>query len=108
MSLTRLGLKSVLALAATISFAAPALSQGSSPPVVTITCPNFTLATTVAGFQCPPGQLYSLTDLGVISVVDGNSSGDTDSYATAINKSGTVVGFSGIYDPASFGFVTQH
>lgn len=51
----------------------------------------------------PPPQIelgqgsYTITDLGVLTTLNGNASGDTGSHATAINASGTVVGFSGLY-----------
>jgi len=41
-------------------------------------------------------QPHTLTDLGVPFVLT-----DTDSHANAVNASGTVVGFSGVYNPAS-------
>ena len=45
----------------------------------------------------PPQKGWTITDLGVVSTISGRASGDTDSSATAINASGTVVGFSGVY-----------
>ena len=57
----------------------------------------FPLAATLA--LAAPGfcqQAYSLTDLGVPFTLT-----DTDSHATAVNASGSVVGFSGVYNPAS-------
>jgi hypothetical protein len=52
-------------------------------------------------------QAYTITDLGVVSTVNGTSSGDTDSHATAINNSGTVVGYSGAYSAALLGYLNQ-
>jgi probable HAF family extracellular repeat protein len=55
----------------------------------------------------PPQKGWTITDLGVVSTISGRASGDTDSSATAINASGTVVGFSGVYitDAEQEGFV---
>jgi beta-lactam-binding protein with PASTA domain len=55
----------------------------------------------------PPQKGWTITDLGVVSTISGRASGDTDSSATAINASGTVVGFSGVYitDADQEGFV---
>jgi beta-lactam-binding protein with PASTA domain len=54
----------------------------------------------IASAQTPPPapqKGWTITDLGVVSTISGRASGDTDSSATAINASGTVVGFSGVY-----------
>src|SRR5580658_943891 len=55
----------------------------------------------------PPQKGWTITDLGVVSTIRGEATGETDSAATAINASGTVVGFSGVYitDAEEEGFV---
>jgi beta-lactam-binding protein with PASTA domain len=49
----------------------------------------------------PPQNHWTITDLGVVSTISGRASGDTGSRATAINASGTVVGYSCLYIDAS-------
>src|ERR1700722_237316 len=56
------------------------------------------IASIASAQTMPPAQKgWTITDLGVVSTISGRASGDTDSSATAINASGTVVGFSGVY-----------
>ncbi len=87
----RWGLRVAIALALASVFAAHASSQVVSPP---------------------PQATWTITDLGVLTTVNGNASGDTGSRAVAINASGTVVGFSGLYLTAAeeegfVGFLNQ-
>lgn len=73
----RVGARFAIALVLASVFAAHAYSQLVPPP--------------------PPQATWTITDLGVLTTVSGNATGDTGSHATAINASGTVVGFSGFY-----------
>ena len=58
----------------------------------------FTLAAAIALAAPAVAQNYTITDLGVVSTTPvAGATGDTDSNATAINASGTVVGYSGVY-----------
>src|SRR5580704_10982663 len=58
----------------------------------------FTLAAAIALTAPAVAQNYTITDLGVVSTTPvAGATGDTDSNATAINASGTVVGYSGVY-----------
>jgi beta-lactam-binding protein with PASTA domain len=79
-NLIRRSLKVICTIAAAMALAAPAFAQN-----------------------------YAITDLGVVSTTPAaGATGDTDSHATAVNASGTVVGYSGVYDPVSRGSFADH
>src|SRR5580700_446748 len=60
-------------------------------------------ATTIALAAPAFAQNYTITDLGALSAM-----GDTDSGAMAINASGSVVGYSSVYDAPSNTWGMRH